>query len=1208
MRVQGVDLPDDLIRAHAEGRLTLFVGAGASKAHPSNLPDFRELAERIAKETHNEAPPEESQLDAYLGEPPPPLTSWSRPPSKGSKLDAYLGELASQHEVDVHERVREHIANPDSRPNDLHRAIVNLALASNRPRIITTNYDRHLSTCLAGEADEDKGGGGNSGIREYLSLEFPMRDDFTGLVYLHGSVSEPASNLVVTAADFGRVYLTARWTAAQFLSTTFRNSTVLFIGYSHKDTLMKYLSLGLTAERVGELHRVYALCERRELPGHWEGLGIIPIGYDQHADLPLILQEWVEQSRNLTSIHKERVGAILQSSPPPTADDESYLEWILQSEEHRRLFTGQAKGVEWLLWAAQYPKFACIFNPSIENPPSEFVYWFSRNYTTDPETADNALELFRGHGSHFSPALWDDIKRKVGNALQDGDEATRQAAKRWIPLLLNHVPPNRQHAEPFLLYLLRGRIDPVRDPAETLLLLNYLFTPVASLPSSPLRDGELRAAEPKLRIHPRGGLTEWMAQRLVPALSDAQTAQAVAGLVDQKLRLAHAIAASNGDVVGNWKIVSDRRSAIEPHDQNRHPNRIDPLIDLAREALEALLEHHRELAGFWLYSWATSEIPLLRRLAIHGWAERQDVTPDEKIDWLIGNDSIFDRCVLHEAMRLLALASPDASEAAVARVVGLVAAGPIRDIDPLYVEDAEMREREVFEWLAWIRRHAPDSPAARQSFDDIQSAHEDWTPMEHPDLRSWIWVEFLTPPEEGPPYTLDPQELHAMIQRDPAELLDWLSSFPTSPTPERFRTLRGDALITLSGAIKTCPESGVALLDCLTSENSKDQNPLAQSVATAVLNAWDDAESDTLPYEEIVELLPRIWATGSSDWEEVPDSQQAPSPGWLSRARGHWAALTAMVALKVAKQERHAADHEPAQLADHLKALLETMLAESTPSANLAQETLAAGAASLFWVDSAWCPEHVVPLLDPTNDLDQAIRCWQAFLEVGEISAELLEAGLIESYISMTAHLDRMNRPFFHQHWAAIAFHCVKNPKQAEWIGRFTAKADPESRIQWMTSVRTALSELTSSEVTANWNTWMRPYWEGRLRSIPKRLTLDESAALAGWTPYLHNRFPEAVELVCEQATALPSDSHLMFADLTGGHFPEDGSEAMADVYPEATAQLLTHMMSYTKRLSAHVLHSALNDAIPRLLRRISPEQAALLREQAERLNLQTYD
>ena len=83
------------------------------------------------------------------------------------------------------------------------------------------------------------------GPDEYPSLAFPQREDFTGIVYLHGSVKEPAQHLVVTDADFGKAYLEAPWTAAQFLSGVFRNSTVLFVGYSHDDTLMEYLARSL---------------------------------------------------------------------------------------------------------------------------------------------------------------------------------------------------------------------------------------------------------------------------------------------------------------------------------------------------------------------------------------------------------------------------------------------------------------------------------------------------------------------------------------------------------------------------------------------------------------------------------------------------------------------------------------------------------------------------------------------------------------------------------------------------------------------------------------------------------------------------------------------------------------------------------------------------------------------------------------------------
>ena len=51
MRFGDVDLPAELVSAQADGRLVLFVGAGASVPAPSNLPTFRELAQRIADDS-----------------------------------------------------------------------------------------------------------------------------------------------------------------------------------------------------------------------------------------------------------------------------------------------------------------------------------------------------------------------------------------------------------------------------------------------------------------------------------------------------------------------------------------------------------------------------------------------------------------------------------------------------------------------------------------------------------------------------------------------------------------------------------------------------------------------------------------------------------------------------------------------------------------------------------------------------------------------------------------------------------------------------------------------------------------------------------------------------------------------------------------------------------------------------------------------------
>jgi hypothetical protein len=51
MRFGDVEIPADIVDAHAAGRLVIFVGAGASMGPPSNLPSFSDLTKRVRDES-----------------------------------------------------------------------------------------------------------------------------------------------------------------------------------------------------------------------------------------------------------------------------------------------------------------------------------------------------------------------------------------------------------------------------------------------------------------------------------------------------------------------------------------------------------------------------------------------------------------------------------------------------------------------------------------------------------------------------------------------------------------------------------------------------------------------------------------------------------------------------------------------------------------------------------------------------------------------------------------------------------------------------------------------------------------------------------------------------------------------------------------------------------------------------------------------------
>jgi hypothetical protein len=311
LRFGDVEIPRELVNAHEGGKLVLFVGAGASIGHPSNLPTFGGLTEIIR---------DESQLKDAIGD------------LKNQPLEEVMSDIEDKYDVDVHLRAAAHIGKVSSFPNALHQAIADLARCGDI-RIVTTNYDTHLSTALG------------SDFTTYVSPALPVGNDFTGLVYLHGCITQDPRNLVVTAADFGRAYLTEAW-AARFLERIFATCTTLFIGYSHNDVIMKYLARGLGPQTA----RRYA-CTHKPASPMWGQLKIIPIGYspaNDHQALTLAIRCWATRTSSGPLDHRQQVQSIMQSRQPAdlSPEESSYLHSVVYDGNTVQFFCERAQSLD----------------------------------------------------------------------------------------------------------------------------------------------------------------------------------------------------------------------------------------------------------------------------------------------------------------------------------------------------------------------------------------------------------------------------------------------------------------------------------------------------------------------------------------------------------------------------------------------------------------------------------------------------------------------------------------------------------------------------------------------------------------------------------------------------------------------------------------------------------------------------------------------
>jgi hypothetical protein len=557
--------------------------------------------------------------------------------------------------VDVHAIVKRKIDVPGSLPNALHRSIIRLFPSVGRLRIVTTNYDRHLTTAAREEFGAEP--------KIYTAPALPLGRDFNGIAYLHGSVDQERRELVVTDADFGRAYLTDAW-AARFLHDLFAHYTVFFIGYRHNDVVMNYLARGLAP---GSRPRFGFISDAP--PPWWKGVRIEPVcypGHDDHAALGKAVGEWANLSRMGLLEHEQRIIALTSQPPPDDLPGRAYLERIVTSANTTPLFTRHARGAEWLDWVGSLPEFRRLFQPAGTLGPvgEELGRWFADNFTAG--SPDRALRTVYQSGGSVHPA----VAAKTAYALQRDPRADAEAIGRWLPLLLDQVGTNGASS---LSMLLSGSRWP-QDKDTALLLLDHLLAPRHALtPRFAAPDGHTID-------NAVGGLTgdEYLLRRsweeyFRPHLGEL--AAPTAAIAERHLRAANLILRASGRAGDGWDPVSFGRSGIEPHPQDAPPQPFDLLIDIARDCLDALLAGDPGAAARHIASWAGCSVPLLRRLAVYGYARRADVSPDDKLRWALSQELLYDASVKHELYGLIERALPG-SQVARAELLEETSKGP----------------------------------------------------------------------------------------------------------------------------------------------------------------------------------------------------------------------------------------------------------------------------------------------------------------------------------------------------------------------------------------------------------------------------------------------------------------------------------------------------------------------------------------------------
>lgn len=1152
-----VDLPQQVVDAHVEGNLVLFVGAGASMDSPSNLPTFTELARQVARKR--------LMRDAVIAD-------------FGTESDTLLGHL-SRDGAPVHALVAEILGNPQSLPNDNHKAIVQIAATSRVPRIVTSNFDDHLA-CAARDARIELG-------TKYTAPALPLGREFSGLVHLHGSLEGASEEMVLTDADFGSAYLTEAW-APRFLYPMFSDLVVLFIGYSHTDVVMKYLAVGLRRARGR-----FALTDTPD-DSLWARLDVTPIAYPSHdgshIELTRALQAWARLGAEGGLERRQRIRDIVSAPPGADRADLDYLARSIRRPDGAAAFIEFAGKEEWLSWLALTPAFEACWSAAWPSGTAvELSRWFAHAALGSPDAGVVALNLIKEKG-RLQPQLWYALSHEVSRLPnQDRDWEFR----RWTAILLSEPAETSNLSHELVSLLHAATWD--RHPRILLQLLRVALTPRLRLETAfHLTVDDSHAPRPpsvtvSWSIDSHWADDAWQ-NRFLPHISEC--ASIVLTTCEGVLRETYDLVFSYDNADDPFDAISFRRSAVEPHSQDDHREVPDMIIDAIRDCISALCVSDPEYVAALVARWLDDPLQILRRIAL--WALGSSVpSPDERIDLVVERHLLYAPGTRHEVFTLLADAVSTASGASLQRLF---------EATVQELPDDEFADRRRYELLHWLVDARPDWAEAIGSLAEIQARHSNWQPSEHPDLDTFMTTGFH---EEAQPF--DDADFRARLVGDPGAAISGLANFEYSDSWGSGPSREG-GLGLLRSAVANSPGNGLtswAAIEALDFEQD------GRDMFAAVLDGWKESPTQ-LDWPRVLDLIddPKLVAGCPREissllragvrvdaglpakafsaalrisflvWDQDIDAySNLSSSDPMHEGLNTWPGfLTEFWIFLASRISQNSQEHESALDQIHSRlaaAVVEPSQTRSGPRAMIGNQL-----AFLFHAFEELVSSTIFDVMS-TGDA-RAHDIWIGYLYHPRIDLRMIARGLPDALIAFTPRLEDVETNLRGQLFSlafAMADSDSADLDPNEFLAGLLVAMPLSERARALRSLARFMDQDSGAKADDTWRRWLRQLIAGLSGGAPITVDAEQWSYVAACVVALDQNFEDGVRLFTSHPASLSGDS-LVLRQLKQSSHPEN--------HPVAVRDLLSHLLVNTR--DPRSVTYSLGPIVRRLRRTLGPD------------------
>lgn len=1163
MRIaNSIDLPGEVERARIAGELVIFAGAGVSVDAPSSLPTFAELAREIAEPSLQILPDDLEQLDRYLG--------------RAERLK----------NVDVQTRAREALTKRPSAHNNLHRDLLGLFPSAGVVRLVTTNFDAHFSGAFVEVFGEAR-------YRHYVGPALPPGNEFRGIAQIHGSLDNTQDRLVLTNREFAAAYMTDGW-AARFLVGVLAQRTVLFVGYSLTDPVMRYVLSALVPTR-----RWYALTHTDEAK-RWSDHDVCLVTFDtrqdgdRFGDLRDGIHRWSVYARTSAIDHDRELRRLVSHGPPTSPLENDYVRVRLETRVGRATFFQTATTERWFDWAADAGMLAVLFDKAAEpRLVDEWSHWVTQHFLAGE--APPLLRFLR----RTSFQLNSGFGLAIASHLARDPNVTRPVLSRLVALLVSQPavwPTGTDYFDLLLATCIK------RDAERELVAVLRWMT---QLRLEPLEHFFLRAEEDyddttdadrpianRVRFNAdTADLNYVLNQYGAHAVSVASDSVASLG-VSRIQELYELLELARGkESAFDWP--SYGRTAIAPSNQDQSTNVEDILVILVRTVLEHWRKNRPRRVLEFGRQHSRSRRGLLRRLSLYAFSLADSAPPLALLRRAARENWASDIWIRPEFYRFLRTHYSRATEAARATFIGSIP-------KPSESESTESHAR--FSLSQHLLGIAPDSPATREFAATESAKHPTWKQQDPEGFLSRVQVGWAG--EEPSPLAaeqlrgLNPSEAlvrvsaeleqheehHAAsailgaLQQAFANGGKWATDgLVAVTTPGHPSQLIAAALSGLRDAHLNAPDALTALQGLLAWEWPDDvieevsgvlyhwarRPDLDQSVELlAILDRLADRVFERARLVSVESEHEGEWA----DYALLSPGGQAAATWWMTANRRNSRADGFVLSVSAGELERW-----------------EKVLEDDTGASAYARSVLGMASDRLSNGDYPWCERKLFPSFDVERKSLRAAQLWDGRLVEQRWSWTTitgLRPYMLGFFRESRQLVPRRGRQL--GDWVALlAAHPEHTQFNIEDLRAFVAGSAIDARLAFARSIPRQLAELTPGRRINIWTTLLSSYWFDRITNVPAALSSEEVVAMIDWMPAISECATQVLEAL-ERGPGLHLEhaNHIILEWRDGHEWPAQ--------HPEAAVRLIFWLATresipaWSREDAVHILERAFEAGAPK--------------------------